>query len=51
MKSTRRPHRLAQQTRIGHRTAQLLIKADAWFIHWPERPVHGLYQLYLPSTK
>jgi len=32
MKSTRRPHRLPQQTRIGRRTAQLLIKAGAWFI-------------------
>ena len=32
MKSTRRPHRMPQQTRIGRRTAQLLIKAGAWFI-------------------
>jgi len=51
MKSTRRPHRLPQQTRIGCRTAQLLIKAGAWFIHWPVRPVRGLYRPYLPSTK
>jgi len=48
---TRHPHRLSQQTRIGRRTAQLLIKAGAWFIHWPVRPVRGLYRPYLPSTK
>ena len=48
MKSTRRPHRLPQQTRIGRRTAQLLIKAGAWFIHWP---VRGLYRPDLPNTK
>jgi len=51
MKSICRPHRLPQQTRIGRRTAQLLIKAGAWFIHWPVRPVRGLYRPYLPNTK
>ena len=51
MKSTRCPHRLPQQTRIGHRTAQLLIKASVWFIHWLVRPVRGLHRLYLSSMK
>jgi len=51
MKSTRRPHRLPQQTCIGRRTAQLLIKTGAWFMHWLVRSVCGLYRPYLPSTK
>jgi len=45
------PHRLPQQTCIDRRTAQLLIKAGARFIHWPVRPVRGLYRPYSPSTK
>ena len=43
-KYTPSPYRLPQQTRIDRRTAQLLIKAGAWFIHWPVRPVRGLYR-------
>jgi len=41
----------ATATRIGRRTAQLPIKAGAWFIHWPVRPVRGLYRPYLTNTK